>query len=158
MAAQEGRQNAAAAAAEAAKDQAGRVIEQGRDIAASAIQQGTEHARQAGEAARTAATAGAKAATQSGSAFAEGVEDIAQAWSTYAGEVMRRTTEASRSMLQTRSPADMLSIQAELMRSHLEAFLSHSSRVAEITSRMAMRSLNAITTAGKETTGGGRGG
>ena len=44
----------------------------------------------------------------------------------------------------------MLGVQAELMRGHLQAFLDQSTKLAEITNRMATRSL-AIGETGEET-------
>ena len=38
----------------------------------------------------------------------------------------------------------MLAVQAELMRGHLQAFLDQSTKLAEITNRMAARSIDAI--------------
>ena len=39
---------------------------------------------------------------------------------------------------------DVLAVQAELMRGHLQAFLEQSTKLAEITNRMAARSIDAI--------------
>jgi hypothetical protein len=38
----------------------------------------------------------------------------------------------------------MLGVQAELMRGHLQAFLDQSTKLAEITNRMAAHSIDAI--------------
>jgi hypothetical protein len=38
----------------------------------------------------------------------------------------------------------MLGVQAELMRGHLQAFLDQSTKLAEISNRMAARSIDAI--------------
>jgi hypothetical protein len=72
------------------------------------------------------AAASAKATTDAGSAVAAGLQDIAQAWVDYAQQVMDR------------------GVQAELMRGHLQAFLDQSTKLAEITNRMAARSIDAI--------------
>jgi hypothetical protein len=45
----------------------------------------------------------------------------------------------------------MLGVQAELMRGHLQAFLDQSSKLAEITNRMAARSMDAIKDASGDT-------
>jgi hypothetical protein len=89
-----------------------------------------------------------------GAAVTAGLQDIAQAWVDYANQVMHRTTEATESLLKCRSFNDMLAVQAELMRGHLQAFLDQSTKLAEITNRMAARSIDAIGEAtGKESTG-----
>ncbi len=64
--------------------------------------------------------------------------------SDYAQQVMHRTTEATESLLKCQSFNDMLAVQAELMRGHLQAFLDQSTKLAEITNRMAARSIDAI--------------
>ena len=79
-----------------------------------------------------------------GSAVAAGLQDVAQAWVDYARQVMDRTTEATKSRLKCRDFNDMLAVQAELMRGHLQAFLDQSTKLAEITNRMAARSIDAI--------------
>ena len=91
---------------------------------------------------RTAANS--KATVDAGSAVAAGLQDIAQAWVDYAQQVMHRTTEATESLLKCHSFNDMLAVQAELMRGHLQAFLDQSTKLAEITNRMAARSIAAI--------------
>jgi hypothetical protein len=89
-----------------------------------------------------------------GAAVAAGLQDIAQAWVDYANQVMHRTTEATESLLKCRSFNDMLAVQAELMRGHLQAFLDQSTKLAEISNRMAARSIDAIGEAtGKESAG-----
>ena len=88
--------------------------------------------------------------TAAGSAVAAGLQDVAQAWADYAQQVMERTTEATRALVGCRTFNDMLGVQAELMRGHLQAFLDQSTRLAEISNRMAARSLDAI----RETGGG----
>src|SRR6516164_8235182 len=91
---------------------------------------------------RTAANS--KTTVDAGAAVAQGLLDIAQAWVDYAQQVMHRTTEATESLLKCHSFNDMLAVQAELMRGHLQAFLDQSTKLAEITNRMAARSIDAI--------------
>ena len=96
-------------------------------------------------------TAGSKATMDAGSAVATGLQDISQAWVDYAQQMMDRTTAATESLMKCRSFNDMLAIQAELMRGHLQAFLDQSTKLAEITNRMAAHSIDAIgEVAGKE--------
>lgn len=90
------------------------------------------------------AAASSKATVDAGAGVAAGLQDIAQAWVDYAQQVMDRTTEATESLLKCRSFNDMLGVQAELMRGHLQAFLDQSTKLAEITNRMAARSIDAI--------------
>jgi hypothetical protein len=96
------------------------------------------------------AARGAKAAVDAGSAVAAGLQDIAQAWVDYAQQVMNRTTEATESLLKCQSFNDMLAVQAELMRGHLQAFLDQSTKLAEITNRMAVHSIDTIGEAAKQ--------
>ena len=88
--------------------------------------------------------ASAKPSPDAGSTVAAGLQDIAQAWVDYAQQVMDRTTEATESLLKCRSFNDMLGVQAQLMRGHLQAFLDQSTKLAEITNRMAARSIDTI--------------
>ena len=99
------------------------------------------------------ATTDASPAADAGPAVAAGLQDIAQAWVDYARQVMDRTTEATESLLKCRSFNDMLGVQAELMRGHLQAFLDQSSKLAEITNRMAARSIEAIGEAARQERG-----
>ena len=77
--------------------------------------------------------ASAKPSPDAGSTVAIRLQDIAQAWVDYAQQVMDRTTEATESLL-----------KCQLMRGHLQAFLDQSTKLAEITNRMAARSIDAI--------------
>jgi len=86
-----------------------------------------------------------------GSVVAAGLQDIAQAWVDYAQQMTQRTTAATESLLKCRGFNDMFAVQAELMRGHLQAFLDQSTKLAEITNRMAASSIDAIgEMAGKE--------
>src|SRR5215472_16623409 len=90
------------------------------------------------------AAASGTAAADAGSAIAAGLQDIAQAWVDYAQQVMNRTTEAPESLLKCQSFNDMLAVQAELMRGHLQAFLDQSTKLTEITNRIAVHSIDTI--------------
>src|SRR5215472_17359373 len=95
------------------------------------------------------AASGGKATVDAGTAVAAGLQDIAQAWVDYAQQVMNRTTEATESLLKCQSFNDMLAVQAELVGGHLQAFLDQSTKLAEITNRMAARSIDPIGEAAK---------
>ena len=84
---------------------------------------------------------------------AAGLQDIAQAWVDYARQVMDRTSAATETLLKCRSFNDMLGVQAELMRGHLQALLDQSCKLAEITNRMAARSIEAIGEAARQERG-----
>jgi hypothetical protein len=88
--------------------------------------------------------AASQASMHAGSAVAEGLQDMAQAWADYAQQIMQRTTEATQALVRCQNFSDMLGVQAELMRGHLQAFLDQSTKLAEITNRMAARSMDAI--------------
>jgi hypothetical protein len=90
------------------------------------------------------AAASAKATADAGFAVAAGLQDVAQAWVDYAQQVMHRTSEATESLLKCQNFNDVLAVQAELMRGHLQAFLDQSTKLAEITNRMAARSINPV--------------
>jgi hypothetical protein len=90
------------------------------------------------------AAASGAATVDAASAVAAGLQDVAQAWVDYAQQVMDRTTAATESLLKCRNFNDMLGVQAELMRGHLQAFLDQSTKLAEITNRMAAHSIDAI--------------
>jgi hypothetical protein len=87
-----------------------------------------------------AAAASGKPKADEGGAVAAGLQDIAQAWVDYAQQVLHRTTEATESLLKCQGFNDMLAVQAELMRGHLQAFLDQTTRLAEIANRMAAHS------------------
>jgi hypothetical protein len=97
-----------------------------------------------------AAAAAGQAAADAGSVVAEGLQDIARAWADYAQQIMQRTTEATQALVRCQNFNDMLGVQAELMRGHLQAFLDQSTKLAEITNRMAARSMDAIRASGGE--------
>jgi hypothetical protein len=97
-----------------------------------------------------ASTAAASAAQRSGSAVAECAQEITTAWTRYAEEVMRHTSEASRSLMRARTFNEMLEIQAKLLRDNMQAFLDQSVIIAESASRMAKRPLEALTEAATE--------
>src|SRR5262249_43288847 len=85
---------------------------------------------------------GDKVTTDAGSRVAAGLQDVAQAWADYAQQVMERTTEATQALLKCKNFNDMLAVQADLMRGHLTAFLDQTTRLAEITNRMAAGSID----------------
>ena len=97
-----------------------------------------------------ASTAAAGAAQRSGSAVAECAQEITTAWTRYAEEVMRHTSEASRSLMRACTFNEMLEIQAKLLRDNMQAFLDQSVIIAESASRMAKRPLEALTEAATE--------
>jgi hypothetical protein len=99
----------------------------------------TGSAREGLRQASAASTAGAEAAIRTGSSLAEGIQDVTNAWTHYAEEVMRQTSEASRALIGCRSLTEMLEIQSKLLRGNFQAFLDQSSKLAEIATRMATR-------------------
>lgn len=97
-----------------------------------------------------ASTAAAGAAQRSGLAVAECTREITTAWTRCAEDVMRHTSEASRSLMRARNFNEMLEIQAKLLRDNMQAFLDQSVIIAEAASRMAKRPLEALTEASAE--------
>jgi hypothetical protein len=119
--------------------------EVGRD-AERAAALGQQAVREAAD----ASTAAASAAQRSGSAVAECAQEITMAWTRYAEEVMRHTSEASQSLMRARTFNEMLEVQAKLLRDNMQAFLDQSVKIAESASRMAKRPLKALAEAGTE--------
>jgi hypothetical protein len=107
---------------------------------------GQQGVRQAAD----ASTAAASAAQRSGSAVAECTQEITAAWTHYAEEVMRHTSEASQALLRARTFTEILEVQAKLLRENMQAFLDHSVRIAESASRMATRPLQELKAASTE--------
>lgn len=91
-----------------------------------------------------AAAPGAAAALRSGSDIAQGVQELTTAWARYAEEIMRQTSEASRALLNCRSFAEMLEVQAQLLRGNLQTFLDQSGKIADIAGRIAARPLQTL--------------
>jgi hypothetical protein len=107
---------------------------------------GGERMQQATEASAAAATG----TLRSGSAIASDAQEIAAAWTRYAEEVMRHTSEARQALLRARNFSEMLEVQAKLLRDNMQSFLDQSAKIAETASRMATRPLDAL----KEASGG----
>ena len=119
--------------------EAGRKAERMADL-------GQQDAREAVD----ASAAAASAAQRSGSAVAECAQEITTAWTRYAEEVMRHTSEASRSLMRARTFNEMLEVQAKLLRDNMQAFLDQSVKIADSAARMAKRPLEALTGADTE--------
>jgi hypothetical protein len=107
---------------------------------------GQQGVRQAAD----ASIAAANAAHRSGSAVAECTQEITAAWTRYAEEVMRHTSEASQALLRARTFTEILEVQAKLLRENMQAFLDQSVRIAESASRMATRPLQELKAASAE--------
>jgi hypothetical protein len=101
---------------------------------------GREGVRQAADASSAAATS----TSRSRVAMAECAQEITSAWSHYAEDVMRHTSEASRALLRARTFNEMLEVQAKLLRDNMQAFLDQSVKVAEAAGRMAARPFEAL--------------
>src|ERR1700761_8177397 len=77
--------------------------ERGNDAARRQTDQLAEVGREAMRQAATASKAAAAATLNSGSAFADGAQEIAAAWTRYAEDVMRHTSEAHKALLRART-------------------------------------------------------
>ena len=112
------------------------------------VQQQTERVVEIGgermQQATEATAAAASGALRSGSAVAGDAQEIAAAWARYAEEVMRHTSEASQALLRARTFAEMLEVQAKLLRDNMQSFLDQSTRIAEAAGRMATRPFGAL--------------
>jgi hypothetical protein len=113
-----------------------------------AVEVGTEQMQKAAEASAAAASGTLRA----GSAVASDAQEITAAWARYAEEVMRHTSEASQALLRAHTFAEMLEVQAKLLRDNMQSFVDQSARIAEAAGRMATRPFNALN-ALKETRG-----
>jgi hypothetical protein len=120
-----------------------RQIEHLAEISGERIQQATK-----------ASAAAASGTLRSGSAMASDAQEITAAWSRYAEEVMRNTSEASQALLRARTFPEMLEVQAKLLRDSMQSFLDQSAKIAQTASRMATRPLDALKEAsGSQTRG-----
>jgi hypothetical protein len=111
---------------------------------------GGERMRQASE----PSAAAASGALRSGSAIAGDAQEITAAWTRYAEEVMRHTSEASQALLRARTFSEMLEVQAKLLRDNMQSFLDQSAKIAETANRMATRPFDALKEAGGDQTRG----
>ena len=114
------------------------------------VETGSERMQQATE----ASAAAASGALRAGSAVASDAQEITAAWARYAEEVMRHTSEASQALLRARTFAEMLEVQAKLLRDNMQSFVDQSARVAEAAGRMATRPFNALKEASGDQTRG----
>src|ERR1700730_3262086 len=104
------------------------------------VETGSERMQKATEASAVAA----REALRSGSAVASDAQEITAAWARYAEEVMRHTSEASQALLRARTFAEMLDVQAKLLRDNMQSFVDQSARIAEAAGRLATRPFNAL--------------
>jgi hypothetical protein len=118
--------------------------ERGNEAARRQTEQLAEVGREGIRQAATASKAAAEATLNSGSALADGAQEITAAWTHYAEEVMRHTSEASKALLRARTFPELLEVQADLLRNNMQAFMDQSTRIASAASRMAMRPFEAL--------------
>jgi hypothetical protein len=104
------------------------------------VEVGSEQMRKATEASAAAASGTLRA----GSAVASDAQEITAAWARYAEEVVRHTSDASQALLRARTFAEMLEVQAKLLRDNMQSFVDQSARIAEAAGRMATRPFNAL--------------
>ena len=74
----------------------------------------------------------------------ERMRQATEASAAAAEEVMQHTSEASQALLRARTFAEMLEVQAKLLRDNMQSFVDQSARIAEAASRMATRPFNAL--------------
>jgi len=136
-----------------AEARAGRIARQSAgEAAAQPTERLAAHARDGARQVGAAASAAADTALRSGSAFAQSMQDVTTAWTRYAEEVMRQTSEASRALMSCHSFAEMLEVQARLLRGNLQAFLDQSTRIADIAGRMTAHPFEAMKQPGDDQT------
>lgn len=109
---------------EALRQQTERVAETGR-----------EGVRQAGNISAAAFTESARA----GSTLADATQDVFSAWARYAEDVMRNTSHATEAFFGSRTFAEMMQVQADLVHENMQSFLDHSAKLADSAGRVAMR-------------------
>ena len=107
---------------------------------------GREGVRQTTETTKAAAAG----ALRSGASLADGAQEITAAWTHYAEEVLRHTSEASQALLRARSFNEVLDVQSRLLRNNMQAFFDQTAKIAETASRMATRPLEALKGASAE--------
>jgi hypothetical protein len=121
----------------------GRAAETIARASSEVIRQTSEQVSARGREATAATASAAQAAMLTGSSLAEGLQQFTKAWTDYAEEMMRQTSEASRALIGCRSLGEMYEIQSGLLRGNLQAFLDQSGRIAEITVRLASQPFDA---------------
>jgi hypothetical protein len=103
-------------------------------------QTGREGVRQAGKISSAAFTDSAR----TGSTLADATQNIASAWACYAEDVMRNTSHATEALLRSRTFAEMMQVQANLVHDNMQSFLNHSAKLTDTASRVAMRHFEAL--------------
>jgi hypothetical protein len=103
-------------------------------------QTGREGVRQAGKISAAAFTESAR----TGSTLADATQDAVSAWARYAEDVMRNTSHATEALLRSRTFAEMMQVQADLVHNNMQSFLNHSTKLADSASRVAMRPFEAL--------------
>jgi hypothetical protein len=97
--------------------------------------------------------AGTSTAFRAGSAIAGDIQEIAAAWSRYAEDVRRHTSEASQALLRVGTFREMLTVQTKLLRDTMQSFHNQSLKIVETASRIATRPLDALKEASVEPAG-----
>jgi hypothetical protein len=118
--------------------------ERGNEAARRQTEQLAEVGREGKRPAAAASESAAEPTLNSGSALADGAQEITAAWTRYAEEVMRHTSEASEALLRVRTFTELLEVQANLLRNNMQAFMDQSARIASAANRMAMRPFDAL--------------
>jgi hypothetical protein len=134
--------DAARGAAETIERSSGEAIRDTRERLTGSVHEGLRQAS-------AATSASAEAAIRTGSSLAEGMQEVTNAWTHYAEEVMRQTTEASWALIGCPSLSEMFEIQTKLLRGNLQAFLDQSGRIVEIAGRMATRPFEGLKQGGE---------
>jgi hypothetical protein len=117
-----------------------RGVEALRQQAERVAQTGRAGVRQAGKISAAAFTESAR----TGSTLADATQDVVSAWAGYAEDLMRNTSRATEALLGSRTFAEMMQVQANLMMNNIQSFLNHSANLADSASRLAMRPFEAL--------------
>ena len=86
-------------------------------------------------------------------AIAGDTQAIAVAWTRYAEEVVRHTSEAGQARLRAHTFKEMLEVQAKLRRDSMQSFHDQIVKIAETAGRMATRPHDALKEASIEQAG-----
>lgn len=125
-----------------------KVVERGTQRGVDAPRQQTERIAETGrEGVRQAGKFSAAAFTGSahtGSTVADATQDGFSAWARYAEDVMRNTSHATEALLRSRTFAEMMQVQANLVHDNMQSFLNHSAKLADSVGRVAMRPFEAL--------------
>jgi len=74
---------------------------------------------------------------QSGTILAGGMQNISREWLAFIQKRMQQNLQRFEALANSRTPQEVMAVQSELVRDHLEGFVHSARRVAELSAQMA---------------------